>query len=185
MIDIRKLRPLKGHHLIRPEEARSKGGIVLPPSMQSRYPPVGEIVVVGPTAEDIRPGDYAILDMEGVSEGRTYYAALLLILKDHEDLLVPLEVEPVIRETMETYRANPATEDRTIVVETLEKGQYSMLASDILDFSIVDLSNAMVELQYLEVRILLADGEHGPRQYYLTPEDSILFIYRSNDAADD
>lgn len=161
--------------------------LIAPVEFSSRYPPTGWVVQIGDgVTEDLKPDDFVVLEDEGREVDRTYYDIFHIKLRDNDgtvfDIKVDNDVEPVFREQMDAYWANPSDDDRVIAVQDVETGEgYRFNASDVLDFGYVDLAHPTYRLEYIPTHIInLWDEEDKKfRMHYLVDERKILAVIRN------
>lgn len=167
------------------EDERTPGGLWIPLEARERYPNIGRVESVGPRCtEDIRRGDIAIFSTEMFDAQITYLDCFQVILRDKEEdvrILVDIDVEPIFKEQMELFKANPSTEDRWFSLKNIEDDVgYKFLASDVLDWGPAQLqASSFQKLRYVETRMLgLLDEEGEVHLYYLVDERYIQGIIR-------
>lgn len=180
---VSQIRPLRGWVLVEalePEE--TQGGLAVPPEAQSRYPEVGKVIATGRVDEDIQPGDLCIIPNEGSMQGRTYWQACFILLRDNDGselkVLASLEVEPVVRETVERWRAAPTSPDLRIVVETLDADKVIFNCSDVLDYGLEDLSEPGYRLEYIPAFHIILESREKFRLHYLLNQKEIPIVLR-------
>ena len=177
-IDIKKIRPLSEWVFLEADtEEITPSGLIVPST--DRYPTTGTVVAVGRKVSDIVPGDYVVVPDEGTYQGHVYWQVCYITFKDHpEKVYCDFEVEVVLREFVEKYRANPSTEDRTIVVKTHDGDEVSFLCSDVKDYGLEEINSPDWKLEYVptvHVR-LWHDGKE--RLFYFVRVEEILLIVK-------
>lgn len=181
-----RLRPLGKLVLAKAiEQERTEGGLWIPLEARERYPNIGRVKSVGARCmEDIRWGDIAIFSTEMFDASYTNLDCFQVILRDKDEdvrILVDIDVEPIFKEQMELFKANPSTEDRWFTLKNMEDDLgYKFLASDVLDFGPAQLQASSIQkLRYVEARMFNFLDEEGENHlYYLVDERYIQGIIR-------
>lgn len=174
MEDSSRIRPLGTNVLLQAVRARTAGGLILPVGYEDRYPQSGVVKAKGRNAT-LEIGDLCVLPDEGTDSGNSYYQVFsITLLGEREPISCALEVEPTVREYVRKFRANAATHDYNIVVKTIESETVKFNASDVLDYGIVDLSNAGLRLEYVPVKMLYLFVNNAIELFYIAREEEIL-----------
>lgn len=157
-------------------ETTSPGGIIIPLQALSRYPQIGWVVATGPKCrEGLKKDDLVLLIDEGCDQGHAYYQTLALILKGWDSIeYCDIDIWPIIKETVETYRRTG--NDKVINIKTIESGWLTLLASDVLEYTIADLSDPALRLEYVSAIVLRLEVEDRLRMFYIIPESQIPAI---------
>lgn len=146
------------------------GSLYLPETVLDRYPTSGWVWAIGPDVnEDLKVGDYVLIEEEGLSLGHSYYDVFEVTLR-HDDgfmesIFVEIEVEPVIREFMERYRR--FGEDSFI--KTADKkngGSIGFHCHNVVSWQMGEIANPSYNLTYVPVHM-----------YYLLNEDDELALF--------
>lgn len=167
-------------------QEKSSGGILVPPESQERYPMVGEVISIGPrVTEDISSGDLVVFEAEMFDAPNTYLDCFEVILRDGDEdvrVLSDNDVEPIFKQYMDAYEANPSTEDRWIILRDLDSDLgFKFLASDVMSWGPAQIQSSSVQkLRYVETRMmeLLDSKEEILRTFYLTDERWIQLVVR-------
>jgi co-chaperonin GroES (HSP10) len=181
---LEEIRPIRDLVLIEAAvEAVSEGGIIIPLQALSRYPQSGWVVATGPECvEGLQLEDHVIMVDEGCDVDHSYYQACMLTLKDWNEVeYCDIETWAVIRETVEKFRRTG--DDKKITLQTIDGSRLSMLASDVLDYSTVDLSNPTLKLEYVNASVLHLKKDGTLRLFYFVPERDILAILEIEDGS--
>jgi hypothetical protein len=174
---------LKGNKVLIEADTRASskvGSIWMPVMKDQAYPTSGWVVSTGPDVSEVKEGDFVLLEDEGANVDTTYYDLFEVILK-HDDgfietIWVEVEVEPVIREQVHTFRRG----GKNSVIRVADKkkgGTISFNCSNVLDFQIGDMSNPSVALSYVPVFMLvMMNNEDMPALFYFTDPSRILAV---------
>lgn len=144
------------------------------------YPTSGWVVSVGPEVEDLSPGDFVMIEEEGMTTGQSYYDLFEVILRlgdgRHEAIWAEVEVEPVIREQVNAYRRGGL--DSTIkVIDKRAGGGISFNCSDVVDFQIGGMANPNITLTYVPMFMLvMTNSEDRPALFYFTEPEKVLGV---------
>lgn len=167
------------------EQERTPGGLWIPLEARERYPNIGRVKSVGARCmEDIRRGDIAIFSTEMFDAQNTFLDCFQVILRDKDEdvrILVDIDVEPIFKEQMGLFKANPSSEERWITLKNMEDDLgYKFLASDVLDWGPAQLqASSFQKLRYVETRMFdLIDKEGEVHLYYLVDERYIQGVIR-------
>ena len=161
---------------------QTPSGLWIPYEAQDKYPNIGEILAIGPGCnEDIQPEDIAIFSTEMFDAPNTEMDCFQVVLRDGEEdvrILVDMDVETHFKEQMDSFSANPSTEDRWIQLMNLEDElAYKFLASDVLEWGPANLqASSFQKLRYVETRMFDLDG----LTLYLTHEAYIEGVIRAS-----
>lgn len=190
MIEADNVIPLRGRVLIRAVKARrTESGLYLPTTNTNRYPTIGIVHRTSPLSKyDIPEGDLALISNEGQYVDRSYYDVFKVRLRDSIQSLimtVDASVEPVFREQMEIFRANPATEDRQITLKDVETDEVvSFNCSDVEDFGYEQVAfPGGYYLEYIETYMIDLYWNGSSHLFYIIDERRILgtFPLRNED----
>lgn len=169
-------RPLSGWVILEPayDPEHTDVGLYVPLDARQRYPQIGWCIASRAEKEDISEGDLCIINVESSDVAHTYNRAFAIHLKDWGTELCDPEVEPAVREAVESYRANPSTDDKRIRLETLRGEHLAFLCSDVLSYEWTDQSSPAFRLLYpLNVRMWW--DENG-KMFYFVHEDNIMGV---------
>lgn len=175
-LSTRGLRPLKGHAILAPyygERAACKTNLVIP--VWEPYPQAGRCVASA--ADGIEVGDLVAIPVESADVAHTYDKVLAITLldlawKDPQEVLVPMESEPLFRETFEKYQRNG--EERKIVLQDCQGEGWSFMTSDVLTYDIHDTNSPAFSLLYPS-NIRMMEFEGGT-YYIIKGEDALCLI---------
>lgn len=179
-----QVRPLGKRVLIEAAiETETDGGIIVPPSGEARYPQIGWVVAVGSrTVEGLTEGDLVIIPNEGCDVGHVYSPACSLVLKDWPTVeICDLDIWPVLKEVVEKSRRTG--EDKILRIKTIDSSWLKMQASDVLDYSIVDISDPTLKLEYVNAEIAWLEKDGRSRMFYFVSESDILATLEFNDGS--
>lgn len=178
-LSIMALTPLKGKVILAPVHDPPMWKGLHMPGEGERYPQVGEVVCIGEVSEDIRLGDLALIQVESSDVARVYRRVFSVLLEDFGEALFNDEQEPVIRETVLAYRANPSDKNANIRALDLSGDGISFDASDVLDMQWKDTDTPGFSLLYpMNVRMFsMWDGTRA-KLFYEVHEDHILGVIR-------
>lgn len=140
--------------LVEANEAEARiGSIYLPLAYREFYPTSGWVYSVGPEVnEDVKPGDFVVIEEEGTAIDHTYYDVFEVTLR-HEDetienIFVPIEVEPILREQVERFRAGG--EDRAITThDKLNDGSIRFDCHNVVSWQFGQVANPQYNLSYV------------------------------------
>lgn len=174
------LRPLGDHVLIEtnPREGMI-GSLYVPIEALEVYPTSGWIYAVGPGAsEDLKPGDFVLVEEEGLSLDHSYYDVFEITLRhdsgEIEQIFAAIEVEPVLREQVTTFRRGGS--DTVLSMEDKKNGgSISFNCSNVLDWQFGQIANPSYDLTYIPVAMMnILNGDGEAALFYLTRESRIL-----------
>lgn len=177
---VARLRPLRHHVILEPAwpSLRRRSGIWrVPPFTQ--YPQAGWIVARGKTDEkELQLGALVILSIESTDVARLYYRVFeVMFTGDQGSAFFDPDLEPVIREAVERWRANPTTDNATIATVELNGGGIRFDASDVLTYQWAETSSGPFGLLYpISVRMFGAWFGSEAYLFYVVHEKDILGV---------
>lgn len=164
--------PLSGYVILEPAgDPPTEAGLWLPEGFKQRYPQIGYCIATA--SSEIAIDDLCLINVESSDVARNYQRVFSLDLKDWGSEIFEPDVEPAIREAVESYRANPSTDDKKIKVETLNGEHLSFLASDVLSMQWTTTDSEGFNLLY-PLHVKMARVEGG--LFYFVHEDNILAV---------
>jgi len=183
MLTPEQVHPTKGKLLaeaVWPE--KTDGGIIVPTEFQPRYSNTA-VVRKCNSSYHLDPGTLLLLDDEGTLIERSYYDVFKVVLRDHQhslEMLCDSDVEPLFRETMAKYDAEPSAYRHYRItlkdVNTDEVVEFS--PPDVVDFGYEDLAHPTYRLEYMPTAMLnLWDGDKY-KLFYIIDERRILAAVR-------
>lgn len=174
MLEPTRLTPRKGLVLAEAiPEPDTISGLYFPRPFEERFPQLARVVRVGKGVREVGEGDWIVVPNEGFSHERTFYLVLRLNLDGFGTLDVDFETEPVIRDVFDKYRRT--SEDSRITIKSIEGEEYQFLASDILEYSLVDIENPAKKVDLVNVSMLHFRRFGEPDTlFYLIEEENIL-----------
>jgi hypothetical protein len=174
--------PTKGRVLleaVRPERRFGPEGEALFLPEVGRYPTVGR-VYRGGEEEGLKVGDLVVLQDEGQEMPHTYYDVFKIVVGDFQgqtEIIADNEIEPLFRERVEAFRANPSTEDKRLSVKDVATGeQWSFLCSDVLTYGYEDLTTPTYRLEYIPTFMIDLYHEGKFRLFYIAHLSNILMV---------
>jgi len=175
MIDIEEVKPLKGWILAEPLWDPEEGTIL--PSLYElpRYPVIAQVLAVGPLDEDVSPDQYVLIEDHGSEWDETYADFLEITFRYDGSVLVDPEIEPVIKENVETDRRRG--QFHWITVEDRITGTGVRFTTDeVVDFQIVKRPSPRVYLSYVPTFVFHTWKEEGGPLYmfYIINQRNVL-----------
>lgn len=121
-----------GWVLIQPAQGDRLGSGLLA-GYRSEYPQGGWVISSAARQEEIKEGDYVILEVDAWDIASTYYEVFEILVNDEGTILSILcdpEIEPIVKEQFELY--HQTSEDNWITLSDLTGEGWRFLTSDIL-----------------------------------------------------
>ena len=150
------------------EEGRSAAGLHLLDS--ARYPNLGWIVAVGDKADpSLSPNQYVLLESEGDQMPGVPVDFFQITVESSEglvDIALPIEEEPPLREAVKRARGNREKDRRIQLADILTDETWTLMLSDIKDFSLGSLPQSDTRLEYTHAYMF-----HLPEGLYYLVED--------------
>lgn len=146
-----------------------------------QYPQAAWVVAKGEgLRENIQLGDLILIEVESVDVAASYPLALEITFDDGHKALFDVEIEPIVREAVERYRANPsANKGLRLTMAALNGEGYRALASDVVDYQIGKYSTPEFGLLHpLRVKMFGLWEGIQPVLFYEVHEDHILGVIR-------
>lgn len=173
------LRPLRGEAILRPlcsERASSNGRIIVP--SWEPYPQAG--ICIASAAPSIDEGDLVVIPVESADVSHTYSQVLCIVLLDptwteSQEVLVPMDTEPLFRETYEKYLRDG--EEKRIVIQDLSGEGWAFETSDVLTYEVRDTSSPAFSILY-PAAVKMAEWE-GELLYFIKEGDALCLIKSS------
>jgi hypothetical protein len=118
---------------------------------RSEYPQGGFVISSGARDEDIKEGDYVLLEVDAWDMASTYFNVLHVILVDDEtgeafELFCDEEIEPVLKEHIEEFQAGG--ENKQFTLSDISGEGWRFLSSDVAAFQIAQSSSPAYSLLY-------------------------------------
>ncbi len=155
------------------------GSLHVPTSALEVYPTSGWVYDLGPkVCEELRVGDFVLVEEEGLALDYTYYDMFEITLKHDsgfvETIFVEIEAEPVVKERVSTYRRGG--DDMILsVVDKKNGGSISFNCSNVLDWQMGQLANSQQNLTYVPVHMyVFLNEDEVPALFYITQEARII-----------
>lgn len=124
----------RGYVILRPDLGTTlPSGLVL--NARYEYPQSGWVVSSSAEKEDIKEGEFVLVNVESHDAVPNYYRVFEITLDDEGTPLTIFcdpEVEPAFVEAVETFRGTG--EDKRITLKDLRDDGYQFLASDVLTY---------------------------------------------------
>lgn len=162
----------------------------VPVEHQKRYPSLGRVHSHYKDAlHELVPGEFVVLEDEGIHIDRTYYDVFQIVLDDLGKqliLTVDNDIEPLFRETIERYRSSPTSENRHISVKDVGTDEWwSFLCSDVLSYGYETLAHPTYDLE--SVPTFMIELMHGKKMklFYIVHISKIMTKLRRVKSAND
>lgn len=176
---VARLRPLRYQVVLEPAwpSVRRQSGLWRVPTYV-QYPQAGWVRAKGETRESISIGDLALIEVESTDVARLYHQVFeVMFTGDQGSAFFDPDLEPIIREAVERFRANPTTDDRTIVTVELNGQGIRFDASDVLTYQWATTSSDPFTLLYpVKVRMVGIWLNSEAHLLYIIDEKDILGI---------
>lgn len=155
------------------------GSLHIPTEALEAYPTSGWVFTLGPKiTEQLRVGDFVLVEEEGLSVPHTYYDIFEITLR-HDDgfietIFVEIEAEPVLKEQVDAYRRGGV--DSVISVQDKKVGgSISFNCSNVASWQMGQMANPSMNLTYIPVAMLyMLNEQEIPTLFYITREARIL-----------
>lgn len=155
------------------------GEIHMPTTHVEVYPTSGWVYSIGlRVTEDVKRGDFILIDEEGVDIGRSYYDIFEIIISEDGTpvrVWAEIEVEPVLSEQVNAFRAGGLDSALTVKDQNAGGSSVRFNCSDVLSWQFADMANPCYNLSYLHtVMMYLINEEGNPTLFYLISQEKIL-----------
>lgn len=178
-MDVSKIKPLRGWVFLEAAtEPEKRSGLYVPIQAHERYPQIGWVISTG-QGSALREGQLAVIPNEGTASGYTYWQTFYIEFYElpGERTNFDLEIEPVVREAVEKYRATG--EDVWLKMKTIDGDGLQCLTSDVASYGIEDMSQAGTKLSYVPAVLMHFYQDGLERVYYFVRETEILCTIES------
>jgi len=156
------------------------GSLHIPLEAAEVYPTSGWVFALGPKVqEELSVGDFVLIEEEGVDIDHTYYDMFEIILRmgdgSLETIWAEIEVEPVIREHVSTFRQGGGLDSTISLKDTRVDGSISFNCSDVVDWQIGQMANPIYSLTYVPVFMFFFLNEDDEQAlFYVTKPNKII-----------
>lgn len=159
------------------------GSLWVPLQAISHYPTSGWIIALGPkVTEDLKVGDFVVIEEEGADVGQSYYDVFEILLKmpdgSIESIYTDIEVEPVLREQVGRYRRGAGPDSQLTAQDRKVDGGIRFNCSDVVSWQMGEIANPSYDLTYVHTHMFnLLDEDDKPVLHYIMGEGNILLTW--------
>jgi len=167
------MKPPKGYVIVEAVRGdRLPSGLIT--NYRQEYPQSGRVVASSAAKEDVRPGDFILINVESHDAVPTYYRVFEIVLDDAGtplSIFCSPDVEPLFVDTIKESRST-GNEKRITLQDLMGEG-FQFLASDVLTYQWAEGNSPGFSILYpIGVNIFYLNN----RMYYRVHEDDILAV---------